>query len=452
MIETPSSARNVVTLAGAAAAVGSGALFGVLFLLQLLDYLTNPYLGLVVFVALPFVFVLGLVAIPIGIVWARHRTAHDQSVWPRIDLNVPAQRRLAGVVAVVSLVNVVILSTASYGAIHYMESVEFCGTLCHSVMTPEFSSYQASPHAHVLCVDCHIGSGAASFAEAKLSGTRQLMRLVTASHARPIPAPVRSMRPARETCERCHWPEKLHGDKIRSFYEFGDDEANTESVTTLRVHVGGGSETLGVATGIHWHMNVRNVIEYVATDRERQVIPYVRFRDPDGTVREFVAPGADVEALRATTLRRMDCMDCHNRPAHTFVPSPERAVDQALAIGRLDRSLPFLRRELVTALEGGYPDESAAREAIGRALGEFYRVEYPDVAAGQQPAIARAVDVGVTLYGQNVFPDMKVSWGTYPNELGHTDFPGCFRCHDDEHQAADGSMIRQDCEICHDFD
>ncbi len=301
-------------------------------------------------------------------------------------------------------------------------------------------------------MDCHVGTGATNFAESKLSGVRQLVRLLTGSHATPIPAPVRTMRPARDTCEQCHWPEKFHGDKIRVFREFGDDEESTESVTTLRVHVGGGSEALGVATGIHWHMNVGNVVEYIATDPKRQTIPYVRLEDREGNVREFVAPGVTAEALTGGERRRMDCMDCHNRPAHIFSATPERAVDLALAIGRVDRTLPYIRRAMVEALRVDVLEGETGPTGVGRQLVAFYRAEYPEVAAERAEAIERAVAVTDAIQAENVFPEMKIDWGTYPNDLGHTDSSGCFRCHDDEHRAADGSVIRQDCEICHDFE
>jgi hypothetical protein len=252
------------------------------------------------------------------------------------------------------------------------------------------------------------------------------------------------MRPARDTCENCHWPEKFHGDEVRVFREYAEDEQNTETATTLTLFVGGGSARLGIGTGIHWHMNLDNQIEYVTVDPKRETIPYVRLQKRDGTVREYLAPGTTPEQIAAGERRRMDCMDCHNRPAHTFAATPERAVNEALALGHIPKELAFVRREAVAAVSAEYPDKAAALQAIATRLREFYR---------DNPADARLVDRAVAgaqdVWARNVFPAMNVKWGTYPNHIGHVDTPGCFRCHDDEHKAGDGSVIRQDCEICH---
>jgi hypothetical protein len=143
----------------------------------------------------------------------------------------------------------------------------------------------------------------------------------------------------------------------------------------------------------------------------------------------------------------MDCTDCHNRPAHTFAFTPQRAVDQAMANGALPRGLPFIRREVVAAVSADYPDRASALEAIAARLGEFYRSR-PEVDARRtRQAVAAAQDV----WARNVFPPMNVTWGSYPNHRGHVDTPGCFRCHDDTHRSPDGAVISQDCELCHAF-
>jgi hypothetical protein len=312
-------------------------------------------------------------------------------------------------------------------------------------MEPEYSSYQTWPHARVACAECHVGRGAGALVESKIAGTRQLFQVATGRVTGPIPSPVTTMRPARETCEQCHWSEKFHGDTIRTIRDYGSDEANTESITTLQLHVGGGSRELGVGTGIHWHMNLDNEIEYVATDEKRETIPYVRLRNRDGNVREFVVEGTTPEQLAAGTRRRMDCMDCHNRPAHTFHVTPERAIDAAIAQGRIPRDLPFVRREGIAAVGAEYADRAAALDAIARRLRDFYAKDGGQDARLVERAVASVQDA----WSRNVFPAMNVTWGTYPNHLGHLDAPGCFRCHDDEHKAADGSVIRQDCELCH---
>jgi hypothetical protein len=269
------------------------------------------------------------------------------------------------------------------------------------------------------------------------------------TYSRPIPSPVHSLRPARDTCEQCHWPEKFHGDRTRRIYEYADDEANSETVTTLEVHVGGGSERLGIATGIHWHMNVANEIEYIATDETRQVIPYVRLKDRYGNMREYVAEGVTPNQFAKGERRRMDCMDCHNRPAHTMAPTAAKAVNAVIARGEISRTLPFVHREVVNALKTSYPTQAAAAEGIARSLHEFYRSQYQPIYVTRRQDIERAVIAAQNIARRNVFPDMNVQLGTYANNIGHIDFPGCFRCHDDSHTAKDGKKIGQDCDSCH---
>jgi hypothetical protein len=433
---------------GTAVATAAAGLFFALFGLESLGYLTNPYLGILVFIAVPLLFAAGLLLIPIGAWWARRRKRADpqlQSDWPVIDLRDAHQRSVASIVLLLTIANVLIVSIAAYGGVHYMESPAFCGQVCHTPMAPQYAAYEQWPHARVPCVDCHVGSGAGALVESKLTGARQLLQVATGRIIRPIPSPVSSMRPARETCEQCHWPEKFHGDKTRQIRDYSNDAANSETVTVLQLHVGGGSRTLAIGTGIHWHMNLDNQIEYVATDAARETIPYVRLTDRQGRIREYRTAAVTDAQIAAGTSRRMDCMDCHNRPAHSFYATPERAVDAAIAQGRIPRELMFVRRETVAAVGAPYANQAAALSAIARRLEAFY--------AGRTDAdarlVARAVAAAQDVWSRNVFPDMKVSWGTYPNYLGHVDAPGCFRCHDDEHKASDGNVIRQDCELCH---
>ena len=449
----PDLARNPISWVGAGLVTLSASLFLLVYLFELAGWHANPYIGIVFFLMMPGLFVLGLVLIPIGM-WReararRHGRARAPWHWPVIDFRQPRHRQIAAVVVLLTIANVLIVSIAAFRGVHYMDSVEFCGQVCHEVMQPEFVSYQAGPHARVACVECHIGPGAPWFVRSKLSGTRQLFAVAFSTHSRPIPSPVENLRPARDTCEQCHWPEKFHGDKIRAFREFADDATNSETVTVMRLHVGGGSESLGPIEGIHWHTSRENVIEYIATDDKRQVIPWVRLRKPNGQVKEWVVEGVTPEALARGERRTMDCMDCHNRPSHAFSGSAERAVNQGVAEGQIPRSLPFIRREAVRLLKEEYPSQQAAAEAIRAGLDRFYRAEHPDVAAGQRPALERATVAIERLYGRNVFPSMNVSWGTYANNIGHTDFPGCFRCHDESHTAGDGTTISQDCEMCH---
>ncbi|MGH9255553.1 MAG: NapC/NirT family cytochrome c [Vicinamibacterales bacterium] len=442
--------RNPVSGLGVALTTACGFLLLALLALHFLGLLQNPYAGIVVFVFVPVLFVVGLLLIPIGL-WTerrRKRAGSAAPAWPRLDLNDPTIRRTVLFVAGATLVNLAIVSAASFGAVEYTESPQFCGQVCHTTMQPEYAAYQVWPHARVACAACHVGPGAGALVESKLAGTRQLFQVMTGRVTRPIPSPVQSLRPARDTCEQCHWPEKVHGDRVRTIREYANDEGNTESVTTLQLHVGGGSRAMGIGTGIHWHMNLDNDIEYIASDDTRQSIPYVRLRDQQGRVREFVVEGTTPAQLSAGSRRRMDCMDCHNRPAHSFHSTPERAVDAAIGQGRIPRQLPFVRREAVAAVNTEYADKAAALDGIARRLRGFY--------AAREGVDGRLVDRAVTaaqdVWSRNVFPAMNVRWGTYPNHLGHVDTPGCFRCHDDEHKASDGSVIRQDCELCHDIE
>jgi hypothetical protein len=418
-----------------------------LAVLHFAGYLDNPYVGLLIFVAIPVLFVLALLLIPIGGWWSRRRERlhPGASEWPVLDLRQPHQRAVLAAVLALTIVNVVIVSIAAYGGVHAMESVEFCGQVCHTTMEPQYVAHQAWPHARVACTQCHVGPGAGAFVEAKMAGTRQLFQVMTNRVPKPVPPPADLIRTARDTCEGCHWPETFRGDQERIIREFANDEANTEATTTLRLHIGGGSPRLGVGSGIHWHMNLDNRVEFIAADDRQETIPYVRLTDRQGTVTEYLAEGTTREQFAGQPMRLMDCMDCHNRPAHTFFFTPERAVDTAVSQGRIPRELPFVRREAVAALKEGYADRASALEAIASRLNGFYSSRGNADAALVRRAVASTQD----LWSQNVFPAMNVSWGTYPSHIGHIDSPGCFRCHDESHTAADGKTISQDCELCH---
>jgi hypothetical protein len=445
--------RSPIAVAGMALTTVSAVLFLVVFLADVLGLHTNPYIGIVFFLVLPGLFVVGLMLIPLG-VWVerRRRAAGKQPSavsWPQIDLNDPTQRTIAIIVFALTIANIVIVSLGSYRGVEYMDSVEFCGQVCHTAMQPEFVAHAVGAHAHVKCVDCHVGSGASSFAKAKLSGVRRVLAVTFHTYPRPIVAAPDQLLPARETCEQCHFPEKLHGDRIRQIVEYADDEKNTPSVTTLHVHVGGGDGRRGLATGIHWHMNIANAIEYIAADKDRQTIPYVRMTDGQGVVTEYMGEGATPELLAKGERHRMDCTDCHNRPSHAVVATPERAVNEAMSAGGIPTTLPFVHREAVKALKAAYPSQDAGAAEISRALRSFYLTQQPQVAASRGPEIDRAVLAIQDVYHRNVFPEMNVRFGTYADNIGHVDFPGCFRCHDDSHKSKAGKKIGQDCDTCH---
>jgi len=360
-------------------------------------------------------------------------------------------RHLAGVVSGLTLVNLLILSTVSYEGVQYMETPEFCGLVCHSVMAPEHTSYVNSPHARVDCVECHIGPGAPWFVRSKLSGVGQVLAVTFNTYEHPIPTPVANLRPSQDTCEQCHWPERFTGDRIRVIPKFADDEANTATKTVLLMHIGGGEMS---AAGIHsWHIDPDKQTTYFARDYERQDIPVVRVTRTDGTETEYVAAGAEGETVstEGLTPRRMDCIDCHNRPTHIF-QVPDRAMNQAMADGRISPTLPYIKKVGTEALTEATGEEGDL-ERIAEKVTTFYRENYADRAAELDPLVAQAVEAMQAIYKRNVFPQMDVTWGTYRSNLGHPvgedGALGCFRCHDDSHTNKEGEVIRQDCGICH---
>ena len=447
--------RSPISVLGMWLTTVSAVTFLVVFLADLFGLHTNPYIGIVFFLILPSIFLFGLVLIPLG-AWLEKRRRDrglppSQINWPKFDLNIPTQRRTAVAIFALTMANVVIVSLAAYRGIEYMDSVQFCGQVCHEVMRPEFTAFQDGPHSRVTCVQCHIGPGASWFARSKVSGMRQVIAVARGSYSRPIASPVQNLRPAREVCEQCHWPEKFHGEVVRRVAEYSDDEKNSESVTTLQLKVGGGSARTGGATGIHWHTNPATDIEYVTTDAKRQVIPYIKLTNADGSVREYFAEGVTPDQVAKGERRRMDCIDCHNRPSHPMSPTPERAVDTALFTGEIPKSLPFIRRETVKLVKASYPTQDAAAESIAAGLREFYRTQHPNVYNAQRQDVERAVSAAERVYRRNVFPNMNVQFGTYLNNVGHMDSPGCFRCHDDSHKTKDGKAIGQECDTCHEI-
>ena len=445
--------RSPLSFTGAVLTTVSAVTFLIVFFADLFGWHTNPYFGILFFLVLPAFFLLGLALIPIGAWLERRRIAAGRTPsdhrWPRFDLNDPVQRRGAVMIFTLTMANVVIVSLAAYRGVEYMDSVSFCGQVCHTVMEPEFTAHQDAAHSRVACVDCHIGPGASWFARSKISGMRQVLAVSFHTYDTPIPSPVQNLRPARETCEQCHWPDKFHGDIVRTIIDYGNDEKNTETVTTLNMHVGGGVPTQVNPSSIHWHVAQGVEIEYVSTDDKRQVIPYVRLKDRSGNVREYFAKDVTPQQIAAGERRQMDCIDCHNRPSHPFEPSADRAISNAMTRGDIPKTLPFVHREAVNALKRSYPSAQSADEGISRQLRDFYRMQQPTVYTSRRQDVEKAVNAVVAVYKRNVFPAMNVQFGTYPNNIGHVDFPGCFRCHDDEHKSKDGKVIAQDCETCH---
>lgn len=412
----------------------------------------HPYTGIVFFLVLPGIFVLGLLLMPIGALVRRSKLRREGKLaqpYPAIDLRRPMLRRALVLVIFASALNAAVMGIASYKGVEHMDSVEFCGQTCHVVMAPEFTAYQGSPHSRVPCVECHIGSGAPWFVKAKISGVRQVFAVTLKTYSRPIGSPVKNLRPARDTCEQCHWPQKFTGDKLLVRKKFTDDEKNTPLTTVLLMKIGGHSGN--GAVGIHGrHLEDVERIAYISTDRRRQVIPQVTYLADDG--RQIVYTSSEMKAttaqLKAGEHRSMDCMDCHNRPSHAF-QLPERAVDEAMAANRISPELPFSKKKSVELLRTEYPDRESAARRITSSFTDFYRTKYPDTYQTHRALVETSGEAVSQIYLRNVFPNMKITWGTYPNNLGHEDFLGCFRCHDGNHKSADGKLISDDCEACH---
>lgn len=450
----PTVFRNYVSFAGTLIVIAAVVSILLLFLIELTQASDNPYLGIVTYVILPAFLIFGLVVILTGMLLERRRRrrspASEIAPYPRIDLNEPRQRHVAIGILALSFVFVCASAFGSYRAYEYTESVEFCGQACHTVMKPEFVAFHATSHAKIRCVDCHVGHGAESYARSKLSGARQLFALLAGNYSRPIETPVHNMRPANQTCGQCHWPAKFHGTQLKTFNHYAHDEQNSLRQTRMLINVGGGDPSSSPVAGIHWHMNLANEITFIAADKQRQVIPWIRVKDQNGNVTEYFdrTRRLSAEQIASAEKRRMDCIDCHNRPAHAYLP-PDLALDQSFAGGRLDPSLPYLKRQAAQALNKQYATEQEALNTIASDLDSFYRTNYSQLYSDKPGSIKSAIGETQRIFKTYFFPEMKTNWATHPNNIGHLYSSGCFRCHDGEHVSDTGKVIRNDCNICH---
>ena len=444
--------RNYVSAAGGTIAALSLIIDIFLVLLDLITPGTHPYVGIVTYLALPGVVFLGLGIMAVGAVirYVELRRGVEVLELPRLDLNTRRDRLLLGGAVALIILALALSAVGGYQAYHFTDSVQFCGQTCHKVMSPEFTAYQQSPHARVACASCHIGPGAEWFVRSKISGVYQVYSVLFNKYSRPIPTPIHNLRPAPETCEQCHWPAKFWGEQLVTRVHFASDEQNTRREFNLLVKTGGGGGG-GLTRGIHWHMNIANRIWYAPADERRQVIPWVRVADMNGNVTEYVSKDHPLTPaqLEPSALRRMDCVDCHNRPSHRFL-APSRAIDQSLGTGRLPTDLPFVKKIAVEALVRPYATAAEADAGIERSVREFYTREYPAIASGREPQVRAAAEEIKRVYRQNFFPEMRVSWQAYPDNIGHKEFPGCSRCHDGRHVSKEGKVINPNCGVCHD--
>lgn len=425
--------RNPISIAGAWITTLSVCAFITYLVLDAFGLLVSPYAGLFGFMVVPAFFTLGLLLIPVGI-WVearRRRAGHAPWQWPAIDLGQSRTRGIVAAVLALTIVNIAIVAVASVGVVHYSESNSFCGQVCHVPMQPEYTSHFVSPHSQIKCVDCHVTPTAAGFVKAKLNGTRQLYQLVTKTYSRPIPSPRDRIPVPTTTCERCHAPMEPEREVKRAFHERKDNERSTAITTTLMMYSGKS----------HWHARPDVVVEYVATDKTAATIPYIKVTE-GGKTTEYLAEGVTAPPA-GQPVRRMDCLDCHNRPAHLLASTPAQVVDRAINRGEVSTNVPFVRSQMVEALSEEQPAGTDASQAIADRLTKAFGTATPEA--------RQAVQVAQRLYRENVFPRMKVTWGTYTNQLFHINDTGCFRCHTDTH-AAKGNpekKVRQDCELCH---
>lgn len=439
--------RSSISLIGTALAVAALVLMLSLFMLEQFGFEGGPYLGILTYLILPMIFVTGLILIPIGsVLWRRKMRrmpgGEGTPLMPVFDLNVPKTRHWLLIFLAATMFNIIILSAATFKGVEVMESVEFCGMACHSVMEPEHTAHQRSPHSRVRCAECHIGPGADWFVKSKMDGAWQLVAVALDIYPRPIPTPLHDLRPARDTCEQCHWPTKFVGDKLSVRKHYEEDEENTELTTALLLRVGGAG---GVgSTGIHWHVDPGVSIRY-RSDETREEIYEVEFTDGDGVVTEYSDRKAPEEG---GTWRTMDCVDCHNRPSHIYQP-PGNEIDKAITAGLIDRTLPFVKRESLRIIDAEYESHEAARVTITEELTQFYADNYPQLAGENSEAITAAANTLGDIYSVNVFPQMQVWWNTYPNHIGHDQSPGCFRCHNKRMRTPERVTITRECDTCH---
>lgn len=449
----PSSFFNMTSFAGAAIAGISISLIVFLFAIELFSGHSQAYMGIITFVLLPTFFIGGLLIVAFGMRAEKKRRARaglEEGELPTIDFNNPAHRRKFAFLSVITIFVMIASAFGSFQVYEFTESVRFCGEVCHEVMKPEYTAFLHSPHARVTCADCHIGAGADWYVQSKLSGAYQVYSVTFNKFSRPIPTPVHNLRPARGTCEQCHWPQHFIGNKLVNKTYFMPDEKNTPWSISLVMKTGGGNIQTGTSSGIHWHVSPANEVTYVAIDSQRQNIPVVFMKLADGTLDEFVTSD-DFDETKVTTgeKRTMDCIDCHNRPTHIY-RTPEESINSLMSQGLVSPSLPSIRSTASEAFAAEYSTEAEAMQGIKTMITDRYKNYYPDIAKNRSKDIDMAVENLQKVFSRTIFPEMKVSWKHYPNNVGHYAYAGCFRCHDGKHVSKKtGNVISKDCNSCH---
>ncbi len=416
----------------------------------------NAYAGIIFLILVPATFFGGLALIPAGIYLAfKKQCLVDPSL-----RNKPLGeilRQLSGeedvrnrIIAFIlfSIANVALTLVIVMAGFEYMDSASFCGMLCHKVMEPEYALYQRSPHARVACVDCHIGPGASWFVRSKISGLRQVYAVTAGTYSRPIPTPIEQLRPSRETCEQCHWPEKFVGDKLKIITHYADDRNNTKRYTALLLKIGGPVAIGARAGGIHWHVSRGNRVIFTSEKGERKDIQWLRLERGSEPPVEYRFTGSSLsdKEVAAAPKRTMECVDCHNRPTHVY-RTPDEELDEIFNLWPELQGVPYLKKASEEVLARRFDEAAVQRKEVGQALVAWYSghpEEKPDLVL-----LKRAAEQVQEIYSRNVWPRMNIGWGTYVNHIGHTSSPGCLRCHGNNHVTAQGKAVRADCRLCH---
>ncbi len=442
---------NPVSLIGLVIVVFNVGFIVFLSIVDALSKRVHPYADLVIWLILPVLVLFGVVLIIIGV--RRERRKVGAAVGRRlmtVDFNDPIHRRTAVVLLTAFLLLSLLYAFAGYKTYEFTESKTFCGTMCHQVMGPEYRSHAYSVHAEIGCVDCHVGPGIQYFLLYKLRGTKELIDLILDRYPRPIPTPIKDLRPSQDVCEHCHGPKYQINQRLESRTYFLADKKNTRKTINLLLRMGRTELTTERPPKIHWHSSTTEEIVYASKDPKRMVIPWIRVKRLDGKERVYRLIGAEMSEADAVKAgqRRMDCVDCHNRPGHPYNP-PDVILNALLSLQLVDPDLPEIKRIAVKALDGEYASREEAQKGIEASIQEFYKATYPSLSSTKSAAITAAIGALQRSYARNYDPSTKVSWRNFPNNQGHRFSPGCFRCHDGKHRSDDGAILSRDCSLCH---
>jgi hypothetical protein len=434
--------------------VGITTVFFILTVLGLIAHMSgmveNPYAAIITIALFPICMLFGLLLVPLAAVLRRKKMFAKSLTRTGfiIDLGNEHHRKVILLLLVLSAINISLFATVIYQGYHYMDSTAFCGTACHTVMAPEYTAHKRSPHANVACVECHIAPGIGGFLQAKFAGLNQLKDVLIGSYDRPIPNPVESLPPAALTCEKCHSPNRYFGNKKKVFITYSNKDQKTPEKQEIVLHLGGLDPVSGNFKGVHWHANPNIHIYYQPLKADLTKIGAVKVVEANGNVKIFKV-GKKTENI---PWKLMDCTSCHNRPTHIFDDPVER-VDFGLFSKRISPDIPGIRQDSLTVLRKQYKTRAEASNEILQDLKNLQEKRNgKDFIAKNEKAIAKAAAYLKEEYLANIWPKMKITWGTYTSEIGHQHADqgfGCWRCHDEEHVTDSGETISQDCGLCH---